>query len=253
MTYEEINKLPPKDRIAAIDKKLSAEASDARQARMEAYSALSAEADANNPNRIKHKLTTSDLDGIVTNVARFGVVRRPPNSKLGEPLQTVHLAINKYVTDEGKHSEWASTVKYRQYYGDSVVDSIERLSIMDIEVEHFYRGLKLYRIPEKSSLNQALTELIEEHEMRFNTNYLMQEDSQKEERISKLEEIVDRQEGEISDLKKNVLVNRQDNWEQVATKLLSEGIIQSEVAETVGKSLRTVKRLAKKIKQTEEE
>jgi hypothetical protein len=236
------------DQLKELKKQELLFASALSEAKQSAYGALSKEADTKDPKRVKHKLTYEDVESIVVNVASFGLIRDVVNSKGNKPLLTVMYAIDKHVKKEKKHLEWAKKVKHRDNYGNSVKLSIQRMSLGDIEVQRFFQGIDLNIIKDSSTLNRALNKLVEEHEKVIEMAYLVQEDKLKTEKIISLEVKILAAEKQIRELKAGILTDNKDDWKHRATALLSSGVKQSSVADTVGMSVSSIRRLAKEIK-----
>jgi hypothetical protein len=218
------------------------------KAQMDAYTALSKEADTRDPNRVKHYLAYEDVEAIVVNVAKLGVQRGAKNNRENKSLLTVKFAIDGYVKKENKHTEWAQKVKHRGNYGASVKSAILSLSSGNVEVECFFRGIDKTIVNDSFSLNKALTKLVEEHERVMKMTHLVQDNKLKTEKIISLEAMLLVAENEISELKAGVIIQGKDDWRAIAIPLLRKGVKRATVATTVGKSKSTIQRLMNEFK-----
>ena len=243
---DNLDMLSGADQLRELSRQKQIFESALNKASIDAYSTLAREADIKNPNREKHKLTYDDIQAIVTNVARYGLVRNVVNKKGEAPLLTVKLAVDEFVRSNNKHSDWAAEVKHRVNYGYSVKSSIRELTLVDEEVKHFFQGIDLNIINDSATMNKALTKLVEEHEKVINMAYLIQEDKLKAEQIISLEERVAQTEKEIDELKAGVIVKQRNDWKIEALILKFNGYKYADIASTVGVGIDSVKQYMRK-------
>lgn len=240
--------LSGKDHLAEVQKERRNLLAELNQEEREAYQKLSAEADARNPNRTKHRVSLEDVEGILKELAKLPIITNAKNSRGNSAYISGDLALSNYAKATGKHSEWVKSIKHRSFYGSEFKDVFRNLRgrSKDVEVSHYYSNIKeKFLAFDGSSINQILDQMQEAYMDALEKQLLRQQVAELQLKVSEYELTIAELESSSSEHYERItrFESHSIHWKDKAVMLKAQDrkITQTELAEACGVSKSSIR------------
>lgn len=243
----DLENLSATEQLKAIEEFRKQAEALASQSKVEALHQLSAELDEKDPDRIKHRFTTEDAQGILHELGMLGIRRSPSGSYTGGKE-----AISNYATKANKHPEWAPKTKYRSYYGKELQKGLARQRVnKQPEVKHFYSMLDGSKIGFDTTVISVLNQIQENVYSRMEAIMKDQRIAELEYRVELLEQSDAMYTGELNSLNsrmEQVEHYVEMDWKEKAIhlKVSNPKLKYRDIAEFVGMKIDSIKQFMRK-------
>lgn len=211
-----------------------------REVTINAAKKLSAEADERDPNRVKHKFTDEDADGVLFELGMRGIHISPSGSHLSGDA-----ALDAHAETTDKHPDWIKTIKYRNYYGEQLRTGIARQGFSEQpEVQQYYHSLNIERVDFSKTVNGVLDDIQKAKFEEMERSYMLQRIAELEDAVARFEQdfvsAIDITNERLASVESFVDMHWKDRV--IHLKAKNPKMTQKELAEEVGMSLPSVKK-----------